>query len=173
MVEVLAAIEHDVLDTALGRALDDLPDAEPLRLLVLDAIQDPGNAGTIVRTAAALGATATFSLPGTVDLWNAKVVRSGMGSHFHLPAFDCTWDELLSFRTKHGVRLWGAAASGEILGVERPPARLGIVVGNEGAGLTDSVRSSVDRLVSIPMADRSESLNVAVAAGILLYEVRA
>jgi RNA methyltransferase, TrmH family len=152
--------------------LDDIEPAESLRLLILDAVQDPGNVGTIVRTAAALGADAVFALPGTVDLWNAKVVRSGMGAHFHFPAMNCTWDELLSFRVRHSIRLWGAAAGGSMVGAERPPARLGIVVGNEGAGLSESVRSSVDRLVSIPMAERSESLNVAVAAGILLYEVR-
>jgi len=153
--------------------LDDIEPPEPLRLLILDAVQDPGNVGTIVRTAAALGAHAVLALPGTVDLWNAKVVRSGMGAHFHIPAINCTWDELSSFRARHGVRVWGADAGGAMMGAERPPARLGIVVGNEGAGLSEAVRSSVDRLVSIPMAGRSESLNVAVAAGILLHEVRA
>lgn len=153
--------------------LDDIDPPESLRLLILDAVQDPGNVGTIVRTAAALGADAVLALPGTVDLWNAKVVRSGMGAHFHFPAINCTWDELSSFRARHGVRVWGADAGGSMIGAERPPARLGIVVGNEGAGLSESVRSSVDRLVSIPMAERSESLNVAVAAGILLHEVRA
>src|SRR6266536_1453316 len=66
-----------------ARSLESLTALAPLRLLVLDAIQDPGNAGTIVRTAAALGADATIALPGTVDLWNAKVVRSAMGAHFH------------------------------------------------------------------------------------------
>lgn len=156
-----------------GTGLDDIEPAEPLRLLILDAVQDPGNVGTIVRTAAALGAHAVIALPGTVDLWNAKVVRSGMGSHFYLPAINCTWDELSTFRTSRGIRLWGADAGGTKVGAERPPAKLGIVVGNEGVGLSSAVRSAVDRLVSIPMADGSESLNVAVAAGILLHEVRA
>lgn len=153
--------------------LDDIEPGESLRVLILDAVQDPGNVGTIVRTAAALGADAVLALPGTVDLWNAKVVRSGMGAHFNLPAIMCTWDELLTFRARHGVWLWGADASGSLVGAESAPARLGIVLGNEGAGLSELVRSSVDRLVSIPMAERSESLNVAVAAGILLHQVRA
>ena len=69
------------------RELSSLAGATPLRLLVLDALQDPGNVGTILRTAAALGADATVALPGTVDLWNAKVVRSAMGAHFHHLAF--------------------------------------------------------------------------------------
>jgi TrmH family RNA methyltransferase len=144
-----------------------------LRLLILDAVQDPGNVGTIVRTAAALGATATIALPGTVDLWNAKVVRSAMGSHFFHPAMHSSWDELLAFRTRYGIKLWGADMSGFPIGTVPAPARLGIVVGNEGAGLSASLRASIDRFVSIPMAERAESLNVAVAAGILLHEVSA
>jgi TrmH family RNA methyltransferase len=153
--------------------LDEIPGADPLRLLILDAVQDPGNVGTIVRTALAMGATATIALPGTVDLWNAKVVRSAMGAHFHHTAVHASWDELSAFRTKRGLSLWGADAAGSPVRGQPVPARLGLVVGNEGAGLTDLVRSSCDRLVSIPMSPRAESLNVAVAAGILLHEVRA
>ncbi|HET9425304.1 MAG TPA: RNA methyltransferase [Gemmatimonadaceae bacterium] len=156
-----------------GTTLDDLPASETLLLLILDAVQDPGNVGTLVRTALALGATATVALPGTVDLWNAKVVRSAMGSHFHHPVIHSTWDELLAFRKSRDLRLWGADAGGSPVGSEPIPGRLGLVVGNEGAGLTESVRSALDRLVSIPMSPAAESLNVAVAAGILLHEVRA
>lgn len=153
--------------------LDEMPEAESLRLLVLDAVQDPGNVGTLVRTAASLGAAATIALPGTVDLWNAKVVRSSMGAHFHHTAIHATWDELVAFRSKRGLELWGADAAGTpIRTATATPKRLGLVVGNEGAGLTESIRSSLDRLVSIPMSPRAESLNVAVAAGILLHEVR-
>ena len=156
-----------------GSTLDEIPEAEPLRLLILDAVQDPGNVGTLIRTASALGAAATIALPGTVDLWNAKVVRSAMGAHFHHTAIHATWDELLAFRSARGLALWGADAAGWPVGTEQTPRRLGLVVGNEGAGLTDSVRSALDRFVSIPMSPLAESLNVAVAAGILLHEVRA
>jgi TrmH family RNA methyltransferase len=156
-----------------GATLDEIPVAESLRLLILDAVQDPGNVGTILRTASALGADGTIALPGTVDLWNAKVVRSAMGAHFHHIAIHATWDELSRFRSDRGLALWGADAAGSAIDSAPAPKRLGLVVGNEGAGLTDSVRSSVDRLVSIPMSPRAESLNVAVAAGILLHEVRA
>ena len=154
--------------------LDEIPPAESLRLLILDAVQDPGNVGTIVRTALAMGADATIALPGTVDLWNAKVVRSAMGAHFHHTAIHASWDELSSFRSKRGLALWGADAAGTPIRTSTPtPGRLGLVVGNEGAGLTELVRSACDRLVSIPMSPSAESLNVAVAAGILLHEVRA
>jgi len=152
--------------------LADLPPAARMRLLVLDAVQDPGNVGTIIRTAAAMGVTATFSLPGTVDLWNSKVVRSGMGAHFHHPCLSGTWNELDSFRADREIELWAADASGESVANLQPPPRLALVVGNEGAGLSSSARSRADRVIALPIASAVESLNVAVAAGILLYELR-
>jgi TrmH family RNA methyltransferase len=155
-----------------GQALGSLKPAESLRLLILDAVQDPGNVGTILRTAAALGTSATFSLPGTVDLWNAKVVRSGMGAHFHHPCLSGTWDELDAFRRTHAVDIWAADAAGTSIATLEPPARLGLVVGNEGAGLSSRARERADRLVALPITATTESLNVAVAAGILLYELR-
>ena len=155
------------------RSLESVAPADPSRILVLDAIQDPGNVGTLVRTAAALGATATAALPGTVDLWNAKVVRSAMGAHFLHPAFHCTWDELRLFLDEAKVPLWGAAVSGESVEHVKAPRRLALAVGNEGAGLSEHVERACARFVSLPIAADVESLNVAVAAGILLYELRA
>ena len=142
------------------------------RVLLLDGIQDPGNAGTILRTAAALGVHLTLALPGTVDLWNAKVVRSAMGALFSHPTASCTWDELDRFRAAQSLTLWGADAGGTPLpAVAERPARLALAVGNEGNGLSDALRARSARLVSLPIA--TESLNVAVAAGILIYELRA
>jgi TrmH family RNA methyltransferase len=157
--------------------LTTLPLADRFRLVILDAVQDPGNVGTIVRTAAALGAAAIFSLPGTVDLWNAKVVRSSMGALFHHPTLACTWEELTSFRSQHKVSLWGADPAGKSLAsVARTgaeiPGRLAIAVGNEGGGLSAQTRQSADKLVSVEIAASVESLNVAVATGILLYQLR-
>jgi TrmH family RNA methyltransferase len=151
--------------------LADLPDTPTLRLLVLDGVQDPGNAGTILRTAAALGATATLALPGTVDLWNAKVVRSGMGAHFHHHCLIGTWDELAEFRERRSLEVWAADVSGEPIRSTTPPDRLALIVGNEGSGLSSQARTRADRLVALPIASTVESLNVAVAAGILLYEL--
>ena len=143
-----------------------------MRALVLDAVQDPGNVGTIVRTAAALGATATVALPGTVDLWNAKVVRSGMGTHFFHPAFHATAESLDAFLASAGVELWCADAKGEAIGARARPPRLALAVGNEGNGLTPATRARADALVALPIAPDVESLNVAVAAGILLHALR-
>ena len=143
-----------------------------LRLLVLDGVQDPGNVGTILRTSAGLGADATIALPGTVDLWNAKVVRGAMGASFHHPSMHATIEELMSFLGKEGVELWGADAAGEPVDAVTPPARLAIAVGNEGAGLSSSVRERAARMVSLPISGSVESLNVAVAAGILLHQLR-
>ena len=161
------------------RTLEGLDDAlaRSGTLVVLDAVQDPGNVGTVVRTAAALGAVATVALPGTVDLWNAKVVRSAMGAHFHHPALACTWAELTAFLDDRGVALWGTDASGEPLdavlaGGSSLPSRLALAVGNEGSGLSSLLRQRADKMVALPVAPAVESLNVAVATGIILYGLR-
>jgi TrmH family RNA methyltransferase len=154
--------------TALGAALP--PRA---RLLVLVGIQDPGNVGALLRTAAALGAHAVLAMPGTVDLWNGKVVRSAMGALFHRPAFACDWDALGAFLKDRAIPLWGADAHGEPVDGAAAPPSLALAVGNEGAGLSDAARSRLARRVAIPIASDVESLNVAVAAGILLHQLRA
>ena len=153
-------------------SLDRLQLPSRARLVLLDAVQDPGNVGTITRTAAALGAAAVLALPGTVDLWNAKVVRSAMGASFQMPAFSCTWEQLDDFRQREQVALWGADAGGTALESLTPPDRLALVVGNEGAGLSSESRARVDVLASLPISSTVESLNVAVATGILLYQLR-
>jgi TrmH family RNA methyltransferase len=151
------------------RAPEDLP--TPRRVLLLDAVQDPGNVGTIVRTAAALGVDVTIPLPGTVDVWNAKVVRSAMGAVFTHPVLPLAWDEALRWLRAREVPIWAADAMGAPVPVAAAdrPARMALVVANEGAGLSPHVAEAAARLVAIPMAPGAESLNVAVAAGILLY----
>ena len=156
-----------------ARAFPEPVGEAPVRVVVLDAVQDPGNVGTIVRTAAALGADATVALPGTVDLWNAKVVRGAMGAHFVHPAFASTLADLQAWAGRVEASLWGADRSGQPFGRDAaPPRRLALCMGNEGAGLTPAVRAACERLVAIPLADSVESLNVSVATGILLQAVR-
>jgi len=145
------------------------------RYLVLDALQDPGNVGTVIRTAAALGVTATVALPGTVDLWNAKVVRSTMGATFAHHALSSTWESLTAFLNAHAIPFWAADSDGIVIDdTDRAslPSRLALVVGNEGAGLSAAVVEQAVQRVGIRMAPGVESLNVAVATGILLHALR-
>lgn len=152
--------------------LSSLPVTGFTRIVALDGIQDPGNAGTILRTAAALGASGVVALPGTVDIWNAKVVRGSMGVHFRNPPVQATHAEFFEFLDAGEISLWGAGAQGEAIGGQAAPRRLAIALGNEGAGLGDAVRERCQLLVSIPIEPGVESLNVAVAAGIILNEIR-
>ncbi|AHG91370.1 tRNA/rRNA methyltransferase (SpoU) [Gemmatirosa kalamazoonensis] len=143
-------------------------------VLLLDAVQDPGNAGTMLRSAAAFDAAGVIAVTGTVDLWGAKVVRSAMGALFHQPVAHAAWEELDEAMAGTGAELWGADGAGQPvsrLAAERP-ARLVLAVGNEGAGLSQRARARASRLAAIPIAPGVESLNAAVAAGILLYELR-
>ncbi len=151
---------------------DELMSRPTTRLLVLDAVQDPGNVGTLIRTAAALGADAVVALPGTVDVWNAKVVRSAMGAHFSFPAVHATWEALQHACASHDIALWGAELGGTDVAELRAPARLALAVGNEGGGLSESVREALVQRVTLPIRPEVESLNVAVAAGILLHQLR-
>jgi TrmH family RNA methyltransferase len=142
----------------------------PLALaLVLDGLRDPGNLGTILRTAGAAGVEAVFLAPGTVDAYNPKVVRAAMGAHFHVPILSAGWGTLAERLA--GLSLWLAVArEGEDYHrVDwRPPS--GLIIGSEAAGPGEAARRLAPRLVSIPMPGPAESLNAAVAAGILMFE---
>ena len=140
------------------------------RLLVCDAVQDPGNVGTMLRTAHALGATAMLCLPGTAELANPKVLRAAMGASFRLPAVNIGTDDLVAWLAERSITLWAGDMDGEPIASLEVPDRLALLVGNEGAGVSDALRDAAHRLVSIPIADGAESLSVGAAAAILLYE---
>ncbi len=148
--------------------------ASGTRILVLDALQDPGNVGTVIRTAAAMDVRATVALEGTVDLWNAKVVRSSMGALFTHHAMSMSWASLNEWLAANAVPCWAADTNGAALeAITRPlPDALALVVSNEGAGLSPHVAAHIGRRVAIRMAPGVESLNVAVATGILLHALR-
>jgi len=140
-------------------------------VLVLDAVQDPGNLGTLIRSADAFGATAVVALPGTADFWSPKVIRSATGAAFRRPLINASDDDTWRWLAGHDVAICGADMSGvpvHSLQIDGPTA---LVVGNEGAGLRAATRDKLTQLVSIPMRGETESLNVAVAASILLYEL--
>lgn len=138
-------------------------------VLVLDAVQDPGNFGTLIRSAEALGAAGAIALPGTVDPWNPKAVRSAAGSVFRLPVVTESWDEARDWLQRERYRVLVAAAGGAPL--SEPGGRVALVVGNEGAGVSPDVLEGADGTVGIHIRGRAESLNVAAAAAILMYEL--
>jgi len=141
----------------------------PVVALVLDGIQDPGNLGTLARTAEALGARALVCLPGTTDPWGAKAVRAAAGATFRLPVIRTDWEELAPVLAAEGYRVLAADAGGDRL--DHSPNRTALVMGNEGAGIGAETRARADQLVGIPMRGRAESLNVAGAAAILLHQL--
>jgi TrmH family RNA methyltransferase len=139
-------------------------------LLVLDAVQDPGNLGTLIRSADAFGVAAVIALPGTTDYWSSKVVRATVGAAFRMPLISATDDETWAWLTRNDVAICGADMAGEPVASLHVNGRVAVVVGNEGAGLREQTHQHLTRLIAIPMRGHAESLNVAVAAGILLYE---
>jgi TrmH family RNA methyltransferase len=138
-------------------------------ILVLDGVQDPGNFGTLVRTADALGAAAVVVLPGTVDPWNSKSVRAAAGAAFRMPIVEAELGELDGWLREQGCTSYGAAATGTDATHGTLARRAALFVGNEGAGLSEPVRDTVDELLAVPIEGHAESLNVAIAAGILLF----
>ena len=144
--------------------------ALPAVVLVLDAVQDPGNFGTMTRTAEALGAAGVLALPGTVDAWNPKAVRAAMGSSFRLPVVAAGWDEAAPWLEREGYAVLASAVGAPPVGPARPE-RAALVVGNEGAGVSAETRARAAREVGIPLRGRAESLNVGSAAAILLHEL--
>ena len=151
-----------------------LAELDPARgpILALDAVQDPGNVGTLLRTAWALGAAGAVLLKGTADPFNAKVVRSAMGATFRFPIAVADVDEFLGWAAAAALPIWAATMDGEASGRARLPERLVLVVGNEGAGLRPEILAAAAGRIAIPLAVGVESLNVAIAAGILLHEIR-
>ena len=152
------------------KTLADLALAPHATLLVLDAVQDPGNVGGMIRTAYALGAAATVALDGTADPGAHKVLRAAMGAAFRHPVVAARWADFGAFAQGNAVAIWAACQGGESPAEGRPD-RLALVVGNEGAGVRPEVLAAAARQVGVPMQPGAESLNAATAAAILLYEV--
>ena len=155
-----------------GAPLGSLAPAPGAPVLVLDGVQDPGNVGTLLRTAFALGASGAVLLKGTADPLNAKVIRAGMGATFRLPIAQADEDEFRAWVEKLHPDVWAATMDGTPVTRIGRPERLVLVVGNEGAGVRPAVAALATARVGIPLARGAESLNVSVAAGIILNEVR-
>lgn len=145
------------------------PFAAPGLWLVLDGIQDPGNVGTLLRSAEAFGAAGAIAGPGTADFWSGKVLRSAQGAHFRLVLPDGPLPELLDRFAAAGGVAWLAETGGEsVYGVRELPQRLALVLGSEARGPSPETRGRVARTVSVPHRGRAESLNVAMAGSVVL-----
>lgn len=140
--------------------------------VVLDRLQDPGNIGTILRTADAAGFELAVFMKGTADPYGSKVIRSACGSLFRLPiVFVEDADELIEMVHLRGKRLIATAMDADKAYFDCDLVRdAAIIIGNEGNGISPELISGADEKISIPMAGNTESLNAAVAAGILMYE---
>lgn len=143
-------------------------------VVVLDGVQDPGNVGTIVRCAAASGASAVVLGKGTADLYNAKTLRATMGSLFRVPTVEADLSELLSEAKRQGAVLYGTSLQAELscYEIDLTGGDVWLLFGNEGAGLSPAVQAMIDRAIIIPMTGYAESLNVAMAATVLLFEAQ-
>ncbi|MFC7393699.1 TrmH family RNA methyltransferase [Scopulibacillus cellulosilyticus] len=143
------------------------------RYLLVDGVQDPGNLGTIIRTADACGLEAVFLGRGCADLYNEKVIRAAQGSHFHLSIAAVELSETIRQMKKNNIQVYGTSLNGQ--GLEYTPRSahsFALLLGNEGNGVSEELLSLTDVNVKIPIYGAAESLNVAVSAGILLYWLR-
>jgi len=177
IAEILPELMAEISDTetpqgilaVLKRQALPLP-LSPSFVVIADQIRDPGNMGTLLRTAEAAGADAVLIAPETVDAFSPKVVRAGMGAHFHLPIQHASWQEIRNYlqdlpvflaEAEGGIPLWEADMR----------QSCALLIGGEAFGASQEGENTATQPVTIPMRGRAESLNAAVAAGILIAEV--
>lgn len=143
------------------------------KILMVDQVQDPGNLGTMIRSADAAGFSAIILGEGTVDIYNDKVIRSTQGSIFHIPVIQANLMDKIKKIKQIGFTIWATALEDAIdydqMDVQE---KIAIIVGNEGAGIQEKLLRKADHLVKIPIYGKAESLNVSIAASILMYDVQ-
>lgn len=162
-IGALAKIREHSLDEMLRPA-------DPL-IIIAAGLQDPGNLGTIIRSAEAFGATGLLAVEGTVNPYNPKVIRASAGSVFRLPLLKANSREALSAVRSKGLRLLATSSHKSTpLHEADLTGALAIVIGNEGAGVSRDLLSQADQSIAIPHSAKVESLNAGIAASIVLYE---
>jgi TrmH family RNA methyltransferase len=138
--------------------------------IVLESVQDPGNVGTVVRTAAAFDIDAVVLTGGCADLYNPKTVRSTMGAIFRQYVLET--DDMTGFLKESGLQLYGAALSDRAEDIRNAGVKnAAVAIGSEGRGLSARLLSLCEKTVIIPMTENSESLNAAVAASVVMWEM--
>jgi RNA methyltransferase, TrmH family len=178
--EVSEAVMAEISDTETPQGIvavlgmRELPLPDKLEFaLVLDAIRDPGNVGTILRTASAAGVNAVLIAPETADPFSPKVLRAGMGAQLKLPVWDCDWPTIKSLvKEKASLKVFLADMGKGVVLWEAPLKEpIALIICNEANGPSPAARALADEVITIPMPGDSESLNAAIAASLLVYEV--
>jgi TrmH family RNA methyltransferase len=139
------------------------------RVLLLDGVQDPGNAGTLIRAGRAFGLSRAIALEGTVDLFSPKVVRASAGALAHLPAHRLAWSETAAWLKESEIPLLVGGAGGRDVRTFPVPLGWALVIGNEGAGARLQVQDTAREVLGIPMSPGNDSLNAGVAGAILMF----
>lgn len=158
---ILAALEFSSLS---------MPEA-PNFILIPDQVRDPGNLGTLLRSAAATGVQAVLLPPETTDAFAPKVLRSGMGAHFRVPIRSITWEEIMQISDSSNLQLYIADMEGASCWETDLREPLALIVGGEAEGASEEARKLATHKISIPMAGNVESLNAGVAGSVLMFEV--
>ncbi|WP_406944562.1 TrmH family RNA methyltransferase [Halobacillus sp. SY10] len=141
--------------------------------LMLDSVQDPGNVGTLIRTADAAGFDQVILGSGTVDAYNDKVIRATQGSIFHIPVITGELEDFVKPMKEEGVQIWASALKDAVPFQQlQAPSKAALIVGNEGQGIQESVLNQADQRVYIPIYGQAESLNVGIAGAVLMYHLK-
>ena len=174
--EVLPSVMKSISDTESSQGIlailneSRLPIPEsPTFLLIPDQIRDPGNLGTLIRSANAAGVDAVLIPPETTDPFAPKVVRAGMGAHFRMAILSMSWEEIVGKLA--GSQVYLADMDGESCWEMDLRQSLTLIVGSEAEGASESARKLASQRIKIPMAGQTESLNAAVAGSVLMFEV--
>lgn len=180
MIEITEAVAKEIAETETSQGVfahckqKEVTENEKgnwRKLLLVDAVQDPGNIGTMIRTADAAGIDAIVLGKGCADAYNSKTLRSAQGSHFHIPVVRGELIEWVDNLQEEGITVFGTALNDAIdyKKIEKTN-EFALIVGNEGSGIHPQLLDKTDQNVIIPIFGQAESLNVAVATGILLYQ---
>ncbi|WP_339288273.1 RNA methyltransferase [Ureibacillus sp. FSL K6-0786] len=179
IVEVTNSIAKDIAETETSQGIfahckqtmiSETEQASWKKLLLIDAVQDPGNIGTMIRTADAAGIDAVVLGKGCADIYNPKTLRSAQGSHFHIPVIRGNLMDWVEKLKERNIPLYGTALENAVDYRElHKSGSFALIVGNEGSGVQKELLEQTTQNVMIPILGQAESLNVAVATGILLY----
>lgn len=175
---VTEAVFNEISETETPQGIAAVVQVKKMELLhegpqlLIDRVQDPGNLGTIIRTAAALGFSQTVIGKGTVDIYNPKVIRATQGSLFHMNLVEAALEDVIEELSKEGYMIAASTLHhAKPLDEVAYSSKTALIVGNEGAGISEEIIELADTRITIPITSQAESLNVGIAAGIMMYEI--